>query len=66
MPKIKISVVNFPLNTIHNTSNNKNKSVIVLKKTVKQNAEELGIKPPEGLNKNNISFRGIYFRCIII
>ena len=40
------------------TSNNKNKSVIVLKKTVKQNAEELGIKPPEGLNKNNISFRG--------
>jgi len=40
------------------TNNNKNKSVIVLKKAVKQNAEELGIKSSEGVNKNNISFRG--------
>ena len=40
------------------TNNNKNKSVIVLKKAVKQNVEELGMKPSEGVNKNNISFRG--------
>ena len=40
------------------TTNNKNKSVIVLKKAVKQNAEELGIKSSEGVNKNNISLRG--------
>ena len=40
------------------TNNNKNKSVIVLKKAFKQNVEELGIKPSEGVNKKNISFRG--------
>ena len=40
------------------SNNNKNKSVIVLKKAVKQNVEELGIKPPESVNSNNVSFRG--------